>query len=165
MSTATMTEEGVRLLAALRAASALVRIPRTLTPTGHEQWFTLAQLAAEKRLPVPAQTTEWLALYEREARHLERAGLIKHRTIYGRTRYMLTGEGAIELLRLDAAGGVTEMVSAAMDYSQARYNAAVAERDLSAARLAMSLAREDRGRARPGETLTYAALLDAEVPL
>jgi hypothetical protein len=163
MSTMTMTEEGVRLLAALRAASALVRIPRTLTPTGHEQWFTLEQLAAEKRLPV--LTAEWLAVYEREARHLERAGLIKHRTQFARTRYMLTGEGAIELLRLDAAGGVTEMVSAAMDFAQARYNAAVAERDLSAARLAMSVARTDRGRAKPGETLTYAALLDAEVPL
>jgi hypothetical protein len=158
-----MTEGGVRLLAALRAASALVRIPRTLTPTGHEQWFTLERLADEKRLPEMDDAA--LALYEREARHLERAGLIKHRTQFARTRYMLTGEGAVELLRLDAAVGVTEMVSAAMDFAQARYNMAVAERDLGAARLAMSLARTDRGRAKPGETLTYAALLDAEVPL
>jgi hypothetical protein len=163
MSTATMTEEGVRLLAALRAASALVRIPRTLTPTGHEQWFTLDQLAAEKRLWLRDDAER--AVYEREARHLERAGLIKHRTLSTRVYWMLTGEGATELLRLDTAGGVSELVSAAMDYAQARYNTAVAERDLSAARLAMSLARTDRGRARPGETLTYAALLDAEVPL
>jgi hypothetical protein len=158
-----MTEEGVRLLAALRAASALVRIPRTLTPTGHEQWFTLDQLAAEKRLWLRDDAER--AVYEREARHLERAGLVKHRTQFSRTRYMLTGEGAVELLRLDAAAGVTEMVSAAMDFAQARYSVAVAERDLGAARLAMSLARADRGRATPGETLTYAALLDAEVPL
>jgi hypothetical protein len=160
-----MTKEALRLLAALRAASALKRVPRTLTPTGHEQWFTLSQLASEKRLPVPAQTTEWLALYEREARHLERAGLIKHRTIYGRTRYMLTSEGATELLRLDTASGVSELVSAAMDYAQARYDVTVAERDLGAARLAMSLARKERGRATATGTLTYAALLDAEVPL
>lgn len=161
MSTMTMTEEGVRLLAALRAASALKRVPRTLTPTGHEKWFTLTQLAAEKRLPPGAE----LAVYEREARHLERAELIKHRTLSGRTYWMLTSHGAIELVRLDQAAGVSELVCAAMDYAQARYDVTVAERDLSAARLAMSVAREDRGRATSGETRTYAALLDAEVPL
>jgi hypothetical protein len=160
--TTTMTEEGVRLLAALRAASALRREPGTLTPTGHRQWFSLAELATEKRLPVD-RAGQWLAAYECEARHLERTGLIKHRTQFTVTRYTLTSEGALELLRLDRAAGVSEIISCAMDLAQARYDVALAARNLQAAQHTMTHARVAHGPLQPGEGALYAALTDAEV--
>lgn len=153
-----MTEEGVRLLAALRAASALRREPGTLTPTGHERWFSLPGLAAE-RLPFGR-----LAVFDAEARRLERRGLVKHRTLSTRAYWTLTSEGATELLRMDTRAGVSEIVSCAMDLAQARYDKALAERNLRAASHAMTHACVVRGE-QPGETLTYAALLDAEVTL
>ena len=156
-----MTEEGVRLLSALRAASALKREPGTLTPTGHRQWFSLAELATEKRLRMDGGVA--CAVYEREARHLERTGLIKHRTQFTVTRYTLTSEGALELLRLDRAAGVSEIISCAMDLAQARYDVALAARNLRGAQHAMTHARVAHGPLQPGEGALYAALTDAEV--
>jgi hypothetical protein len=161
MSTMTMTGEGVRLLAALRAASALVRVPRTLTPTGHERWFTLHDLADEKRLPV--LSADLVTAYERELRRLERAGLVKHRTQFTVTRWTLTSEGATELLRLDHAAGVSEIVSCAMDLAQARHDMALAERRLQAASHALNHARIAHGPMAPGESALYAPLTFAAV--
>lgn len=157
MSTTTMTEEGVRLLAALRAASALQREPGTLTPTGHRQWFSLAELAAEHRLD-----GSMAEAYAAEARRLERRGLVKHRTQFTVIRYMLTSDGAIELLRLDSAAGAGEIVSCAMDLAQARHDMALAERNLRAALAAMAHATAAHD-AQPGEGALYSALTDAEV--
>lgn len=156
MSTMTMTEAGVRLLAALRAASALKREPGVLTPTGHRQWFSLAELAAEGRLNGDP------AVFVAHARRLERQGLVKHRTQFTVTRYMLTSDGAIELLRLDSAVGVSEIVSCAMDLAQARHDMALAERNFRAALAAMAHATAAHD-AQPGEAALYSALTDAEV--
>ena len=153
----TITEEGIRLLAALRAASALKREPGVLTPTGHRQWFTLDELGCEGRLNGDP------AVFDAHARRLERRGLVKHRTQFTVTRWMLTSDGAVELLRLDQAAGVAEIVSCAMDMAQAKYDMALAQRNLRNASHAMTAVRLQHGRMQPGEGALYSALTDAEV--
>jgi hypothetical protein len=118
----------VVILAALRDAAFLRREPKTLTPTGHEQWFSLRQLRDEDRLAgLP------LGVLDPPARTLRKRGLTTGRTIHGTVLYALTDEGLALLTSLEERAGITGLTAADREVEQARFDIQVAKRREAAA--------------------------------
>jgi hypothetical protein len=120
----------VAVLTALRGATVLQREPKTLTPDGHEHWWTLAELADEARFE------DWA--YRQTALSSATRGLYKHhlvavRTIQTVTRWSITGEGLLALAEYEAAAGLSDVVAAEMDVDQAQEDIRQARTRLRAA--------------------------------
>lgn len=117
----------VAVLTALRDATALRREPKTLTPDGHERWFSLRQLQNEDRL-IGA-----LAMFDPPARTLYKRNLAARRTIQGTVLYALTEQGAALLAGLEERAGITALVAADLETAQARTDIRLAKRREAAA--------------------------------
>jgi hypothetical protein len=116
MST-TVTPNGLRVLAALRAASVLRREPGPLTPDGYEHWFTLGQLAEHHRLDVAG--AGGLAPLSSAVRGLYKKHLVAMRTQFTVTRFRITEAGALALAEAEAKAGVADLAAAELDLAQA----------------------------------------------
>lgn len=125
----------VRILSALRAATALRREPGTLTPDGHEHWWKLGELEMENRLDIGPHTSA-------AARGLRKLGLVTGRTNFSVTRYAITGEGLLALAGYEAEHGLAGVAAAELDIDQAREDERQARARARAAegRLAAALA-------------------------
>jgi hypothetical protein len=110
-----LNEDHLRVLTALRGATVLRREPKTLTPDGHEHWWTLTELIQQGRL-----TGTLASEMSRAVRALRKADLVAGRTQFGTTRYAITPEGLLALAAADAAVGRSEEASAEMELDQAR---------------------------------------------
>ena len=132
-----LSADHIRILSALRAATVLRREPGTLTPDGHEHWWTLIELIQEGRLADPAPPT-----MSRAARGLRKHGLVASRTTFTVTRYSITGEGLLALAERESAAGLSDVVAAEMDLDQAYEDERQARARARAAegRLALALA-------------------------
>lgn len=121
-----LTENHVRVLAALRGASVLKREPKTLTPEGYEHWWSLSELATEGRLEVTPDLCS-------AARGLYKNKLVAIRTIATVTRYKLTHNGYLALAQHEAAEETAGIAAAVMELEQAQEDARQAQARLLAA--------------------------------
>jgi hypothetical protein len=110
-----LNEDHLRVLTALRGATVLRREPKTLTPDGHEKWWSLMELIHEGRLTNPNPPA-----MPRAARALRKNRLVSGRTQYGTTRYAITPDGLLALASYEAGHGLAEAASALLDLDQAR---------------------------------------------
>jgi hypothetical protein len=116
------------VLAALRDAAMIRREPKTLTPDGHESWFTLERLASEDRLyGLPA------GVFEVAVRSLRRRNLVVGRTLHTRVNMSVTRDGLDLVFAVEAAAGVTALLAADREVNQARENTRQAKRREAAA--------------------------------
>jgi hypothetical protein len=133
MALPAITPQGALVLAALRSASVLRREPKTLTPDGHEHWWSLTELADQGYLDLRPQQVERLGELSRAARGLCKKHLAASRTQMTVTRFRLTGEGYLAVAEVEAAAGIAGVVSAALDLAQATEDARqAARRELAA---------------------------------
>jgi hypothetical protein len=130
-----LSDDHIRILSALRAATVLRRAPGTLTPDGHEHWWKLGELEMEGRLDIGPHTNA-------AARGLRKHGLVAGRTSFTVTRYAITGEGLLALAGYEAEHGRSDVAAAEMDLDQAREDGrqARARERAAADRLALTLA-------------------------
>lgn len=136
------------VLAALRDAAALRREPKTLTPDGHENWFTLERLAAEGRLyGLPA------GVFDAAVRSLRRRNLIVGRTLHTRVNMSITSHGFVLLLRVEAAAGITALLAADREVDQAREDVRQAKRREAASLARMAELAKDTIRLTPAEVV------------
>jgi hypothetical protein len=157
MAIEALDQNSVRVLAALRDAAALEREPTAASPDGRQQWFTITELAEEGRLldGITEDRAE-LAALDRAGRRLAKKGLVAKRTIFTVTRYMVTGEGVVLLLGLEAAAGLSGLVSAQLGLEQALADRAAAERRVDEARTALAAQRREHGSRRALDILLAA---------
>lgn len=130
-----LTENHVRVLAALRGASVLKREPGTLTPDGYEHWWSLPELAQQGRLEVTPELCS-------AARGLYKNKLLAVRTVQTVTRYALTHNGYLALAQHEAGEGTADMAAAVMELDQAEEDARRAQERVTRAEaelLALSL--------------------------
>lgn len=133
-----ITPAQLQVLTALRAAEALRREPKTLTPDGHEKWRTLEELEEEGRLVVTPRASA-------AARTLRKQGLVAGRTQFTVTRYSLTGGGGALLARLEKEAGASDLAAAEMALEQAEKDERDATARCQAARAACSRLRREAG--------------------
>jgi hypothetical protein len=153
-----ITPDQLKIMVALRDASALRREPGPITPDGHEKWFRLSELVQEGRLPHDDDGFASPALCA-AARSLRKQGLIAGRVQHTVTWYSLTGGGGAMLARLEADAGVTELTAAELALEQAESDMNAATDRYHAAREGLHAARAAYGR-RPALWSLY-LLLDA----
>lgn len=138
-----ITPDQLKIMIALRDASALRREPRPLTPDGHEKWFTLTQMISEGRLIGPDGFTP--PGLSAAARSLRRLGLVAGRVQHTVTWWSLTGGGGAMLARMEADAGVTGLVAAELALEQAQADIEAATDRYQAARAACTAARREAG--------------------
>lgn len=136
-----ITPDHLKILVALRDASALRREPKEITPDGHERWFTLVELTQEGRLADPTPPA-----MSRAARSLRKstpyvAGQTLHTVVY----YTITDEGVALLAGLERAAGVTVLVAAELALEQAEKDMHAAVDRYHGARAALTAARREAG--------------------
>lgn len=147
-----ITPDQLKIMIALRDASALRREPSPLTPDGHEKWWSLGELEMQGLLDIGPYTNA-------AGRTLRRLGLVAGRTQHTVTRYSLTGGGGAMLARMEAEAGVTGLVAAELALAQAVKDEQAAVDRCHEARAALYEARRANGR-RPALSSAY-VLLDA----
>jgi hypothetical protein len=128
-----LNEHHIILLTALRDATALRREPKTLTPDGHEHWFSLRQLRDEGRLggfPTGALDPPARTLYKRQ--------LAARKTLHGTVLYAVTDQGITLLAELEERAGITETAALDREIEQARLDI-----ELARARWARATARKN----------------------
>jgi hypothetical protein len=122
----------IRVLTALRGASVLTREPGTLTPDGHQRWFSIRNLTDEGRL------TEAGDPYAAEAaEQLRRGGLAARKTYYSHPYYSVTEAGLLALAAYEAEIGMSEIAACQLAVEQTRYDIARASRENTAAERAL----------------------------
>jgi hypothetical protein len=144
-----LTEHHVAILTALRGASVLRREPKTLTPDGHEHWWTMLELADEARFDFAVHDAT-LARLSSAARGLYKHHLVAVRTIQAVTRWSITGDGLLALAEYEAAAGLSDEAAAKMDVDQAQEDIRQARARLRAAEERLADAQAARAaRSRP----------------
>jgi hypothetical protein len=129
-----ITPDQLKIMIALRDASALRREPGPITPDGIEKWWSLGELETQGLLNIGPYTSA-------SGRTLRRLGLVAGRTQHTVTRYSLTGGGGAMLARMEQEAGVTELRGAELAQEQA-------ERDMHVAVDRYHIARADLNRLR-----------------
>jgi hypothetical protein len=143
--TENLTDEQVRILSALRSASALRRVPAPLRPDGILRWWTLSELIYDGRLPEDGGTLVPASLSS-AARSLKRKGLVISRTQFTVVRWMITDQGRAALRHLEEQAGVSGTVKAELDFEQAKYDLELAESQFRVLRAVVTKARTELGR-------------------
>jgi hypothetical protein len=143
MTLPSITPQGALVLAALRSASVLRREPKTLTPDGHEHWWSLLELADQGYLG--AATDMDLAALSSTARGLYKKHLVAMRTQMTVTRFCLTGEGYLAVTAVEAAAGISGVVNASLEMDQAIEDSAQARRREQAARTRLEAEQDKLG--------------------
>jgi exonuclease VII small subunit len=134
-----ITADHIRILTALRDASALRREPTAAVPDGHRKMFTLVDLAQEGRLAsVNGFTSDGLCAAARSLR--KHTFYVAGRTMHTVTSYGITDEGRAYLASLEKAAGVTDLVAAELALEQAELALEQAELALEQAELALEQA-------------------------
>ena len=111
-----LNEHHYRVLAALRAATVLRREPGPVTPDGYERFHLLESLATAGLLTLDAHA-------EAAAEGLRKNRLVVRRVIHTRRYFMITSDALVLLARLEAAAGMSDVISAELDMAQAREDA------------------------------------------
>jgi hypothetical protein len=138
--TENLTDEQVRILSALRSASAFRRKPGVLTPDGILRWWTLSELICDGRL------IGELDDLSSAARSLKRKGLVISRTQFTVVRWMITDQGRAALRHLEEQAGVSGTVKAELDFEQAKYDLELAESHFRVLRAVVTKTRTELGR-------------------
>jgi hypothetical protein len=131
----------LKILVALRDASALRREPGPLTPDGHERWFTLTQLISEGRLVDACPPT--LSAPARSLR--KHTPYVVGKTLYTRVYYSITDAGREYLEGLERTAGVTALTAAELALEQAETDMHQAVDRYHEARAGLAAARREAG--------------------
>jgi hypothetical protein len=134
-----ITADHIRILTALRDASARRREPTAAVPDGHRKMFSIGQLESEGRLSIGPYTNA-------AARSLRKhTPYVAGRTMHTVTSYGITDEGRAYLASLEKSAGVTDLVAAelALEQVEADMRAAVAR--CQAARSDLTRLRREAG--------------------
>jgi hypothetical protein len=145
-----ISPDQLKILHALRGATALRREPTAAAPDGRHRFFTLTELILEGRL-----VDSGIPL-GRAARGLRQKGLVIGRTLHTHTTYIISDTGAALLAELDEKAAATELVAAELAFEQA-------EEDWHRATDRLHQARKDitRARTRAERPAAVNLLLDA----